>query len=128
MGDAPVDEVTPGGDVAEEARPAHDAAAGGAGPAGNGPTGDGIAGAGPAGDKAGARPLSDRDLAVLALERAGAADPGVKERAIRERLGMSPTRYYQLLNALLDDDRAERHDPVTVHRLRRVRQARRAAR
>ena len=33
---------------------------------------------------------------------------------------MSPTRYYQLLNALLDDPRALAHDPVTVNRLRRV--------
>ncbi|MEV0845147.1 DUF3263 domain-containing protein [Streptomyces sp. NPDC049954] len=72
--------------------------------------------------------LSARDRAVLALERAGLPGPGAKERAVRERLGMSPTRYYQLLNALLDDPRALKHDPVTVNRLRRVRDARRAAR
>ncbi|MFE9248576.1 DUF3263 domain-containing protein [Streptomyces sp. NPDC007088] len=72
--------------------------------------------------------LSARDRAVLALERAGLPGPGAKERAVRERLGMSPTRYYQLLNALLDDPRALEHDPVTVNRLRRVRDARRAAR
>lgn len=72
--------------------------------------------------------LSARDRAVLALERAGLPGPGAKERAVRERLGMSPTRYYQLLNVLLDDPRAEVHDPVTVHRLRRIREERRAAR
>ncbi|WP_374215251.1 DUF3263 domain-containing protein [Streptomyces sp. NEAU-Y11] len=72
--------------------------------------------------------MSERDLAVLALERRGWPGPGAKERAVRERLGISPTRYYQLLNALLDDPRALEHDPVTVNRLRRVRQERRMRR
>ncbi|MGP4110184.1 DUF3263 domain-containing protein [Streptomyces sp. 4N509B] len=69
--------------------------------------------------------LTERERAVLALERRGWPGAGSKERAVRERLGMSPTRYYQLLNALLDDPRALAHDPVTVNRLRRLRQARR---
>ncbi|MDI3388208.1 DUF3263 domain-containing protein [Streptomyces sp. B-S-A8] len=73
-------------------------------------------------------PLSERDRAVLALERQGWASRGAKEREIRERLGISPTRYYQILNALLDDPRALAHDPVTINRLRRVREARRARR
>ncbi|WP_405383433.1 MULTISPECIES: DUF3263 domain-containing protein [Streptomyces] len=77
------------------------------------------------GDAAG---LSERDRAVLAVERRGWPGPGAKERAIREQLGISPTRYYQLLNALLDDPRALAHDPVTVNRLRRVRAARRERR
>jgi hypothetical protein len=72
--------------------------------------------------------LSARDVAVLAVEARGWPGPGAKERAVRERLGMSPTRYYQLLNALLDDPRALAHDPVTVNRLRRVRQSHRDAR
>jgi hypothetical protein len=74
------------------------------------------------------RGLSEQDLAVLALERRGWSGPGAKERAIRERLGISPTRYFQLLNALLDDPRALAHDPVTVGRLRRLRDARRERR
>ncbi|MFH8789962.1 DUF3263 domain-containing protein [Streptomyces roseoverticillatus] len=74
------------------------------------------------------RELSELDLAVLALERRAFSGPGVKERAVRERLGMTPTRYYQLLNALLDDPRALAHDPVTVNRLRRIRDARRERR
>lgn len=65
---------------------------------------------------------------VLALERRSWPSPGAKERAVREELGMAPVRYYQLLNALLDDPRALAHDPVTVNRLRRVRRARRAER
>ncbi|MCS0600462.1 DUF3263 domain-containing protein [Streptomyces sp. LP11] len=69
--------------------------------------------------------LAPRELAVLALERRSFPGPGAKERAIREELNLSPVRYYQLLNALLDDERALRHDPVTVNRLRRVRDDRR---
>ncbi|PSJ24931.1 DUF3263 domain-containing protein [Streptosporangium nondiastaticum] len=74
------------------------------------------------------RELSELDLAVLALERRSFSGPGAKERAVRERLGMTPTRYYQLLGALLDDARALAHDPVTVNRLRRIRDARRERR
>lgn len=72
--------------------------------------------------------LSERDRAVLGIERRTWPGPGAKERAIRERLGISPTRYYQLLNALLDDPEALAHDPVTVNRLRRRRDARRERR
>ncbi|WP_240796676.1 DUF3263 domain-containing protein [Streptomyces sp. RFCAC02] len=72
--------------------------------------------------------MTARERAVLAVERRGWPRPGLKERAIREQLDLTPTRYYQLLNALLDDPRALRHDPVTVNRLRRVRDARRARR
>ncbi|NJP69203.1 DUF3263 domain-containing protein [Streptomyces spiramenti] len=73
--------------------------------------------------------LSAQDTAVLALEsRGGRVRGGAKERVIREQLEMSPTRYYQLLNALLDDPAALRHAPVTVNRLRRVRDERRAQR
>ncbi|WSU46701.1 DUF3263 domain-containing protein [Streptomyces sp. NBC_01089] len=72
--------------------------------------------------------LPERDRAVLALERRSWPGTGAKERAIREQLGISPVRYYQLLNALLDDEAALAHDPVTVNRLRRVRAARRERR
>ncbi|RSS45592.1 DUF3263 domain-containing protein [Streptomyces sp. WAC08241] len=68
--------------------------------------------------------LTEQEQALLAVERRSWPGPGAKERAVRERLGLSPTRYYQLLNALLDDPRALAHDPVTVNRLRRVREER----
>ncbi|MEU3836851.1 DUF3263 domain-containing protein [Streptomyces microflavus] len=74
------------------------------------------------------RELSVRERAVLALERRSWAGPGAKERAIREELGISPVRYFQLLNALIEDERALREDPVTVNRLRRLRAARRERR
>ncbi|GAA5046699.1 hypothetical protein GCM10023336_11520 [Streptomyces similanensis] len=72
--------------------------------------------------------LGRRERDILALERRGFSGPGAKERAVREELGLSPVRYYQLLNALLDDTRALAHDPVTVNRLRRIRESRRSER
>ncbi|ARF74200.1 hypothetical protein B7C62_19620 [Kitasatospora albolonga] len=72
--------------------------------------------------------LSARARAVLALERRPWAGPGAKERAIREELGISPVRYFQLLDALIEDERALREDPVTVNRLRRLKEERRGRR
>ncbi|MFB7381297.1 DUF3263 domain-containing protein [Kitasatospora purpeofusca] len=80
--------------------------------------------AGPAGPAG----LDARDRAVLALEARSWRTAGAKERAVREELGLSSTRYYQLLNGLLDRPEALAHAPVLVNRLRRVRAARRAAR
>ncbi|MFF3561936.1 DUF3263 domain-containing protein [Streptomyces sp. NPDC002574] len=72
--------------------------------------------------------LTDQDRAVLDIAGRAWAGPGAKERAIRERLGISPTRFYQLLNALLDDPEALAHAPVTVNRLRRTRDTHRTTR
>ncbi|MFJ8163529.1 DUF3263 domain-containing protein [Streptomyces sp. NPDC096136] len=72
--------------------------------------------------------LSAAEVAVLAYEGRSWPGPGAKERAIREGLGLSPVRYYQLLNALMDDPRALAHAPGTVNRLRRIREAQRARR
>ncbi|MFF2654512.1 DUF3263 domain-containing protein [Streptomyces sp. NPDC058045] len=74
------------------------------------------------------RPLSSLEEGILAFEGRDWPAPGAKERAIREQLDLAPVRYYQLLNALLDDPRALAHAPVTVNRLRRVRAARRTER
>ncbi|MCX3061608.1 DUF3263 domain-containing protein [Streptomyces beihaiensis] len=72
--------------------------------------------------------LRERELSVLAFEGRNWASPGVKERAIREELDLAPVRYYQVLNALIDDARALAAAPVTVNRLRRVREERRRER
>lgn len=72
--------------------------------------------------------LSERELAVLALEARQWRTAGAKERAIREELDLSATRYYQLLNGLLDREEALAHDPVLVNRLRRIRAAKRSQR
>ncbi len=73
-------------------------------------------------------PLTDRDRAILDFERSWWTVPGPKEVAIRARFALSPTRYYQLLNDVLDDDEAVAYDPLVVRRLRRVRDLRRRAR
>ena len=70
--------------------------------------------------------LSERDMRVLAFERGTWRTPGAKEQAITEVLGISATRYYQLLNELIDSPEALKFDPVLVKRLRTQR-ARRAA-
>lgn len=72
--------------------------------------------------------LSERDQRMLALERQWWKYAGAKEHAIREQFAMSATRYYQLLNALLDRPEALAHDPMLVKRLRRLRSARARAR
>jgi hypothetical protein len=66
--------------------------------------------------------LTEVDRAVLDFERSWWLYPGPKDRAVGEYLGMSATRYYQVLRRLLDDEEAERYDPLTIHRLRRVRE------
>ncbi len=68
--------------------------------------------------------LSDRDVELLEFERQWWKEPGSKEQALRDRFRISPTRYYQLLNALVDREAALRHDAMLVKRLRRARAAR----
>jgi hypothetical protein len=72
--------------------------------------------------------LSDRDQQILAFERQWWKYAGAKEQAVRELFGMSTTRYYQILNALIDRPEALAHDPMLVKRLRRLRTARQRAR
>jgi len=68
--------------------------------------------------------LSPREVAILAFERQWWRYAGAKEHAIREQLGLSPTRYYQLLNRLLEKPEALRADPMLVKRLRKTRSSR----
>ena len=62
--------------------------------------------------------LSERDLRILAFEARGWRSPGAKEQAISDVLGFPATRYYQLLNELIDKPEALAADPVLVKRLR----------
>ena len=57
-------------------------------------------------------------MRVLAFERGTWRNAGAKEQAIAEALGISSTRYYQLLNELIDSPEALKFDPVLVKRLR----------
>jgi hypothetical protein len=68
--------------------------------------------------------LSRREHEILAFERQWWRHAGAKETAIRDRFGLTPTRYYQALNALVDHPAALAVDPVLVRRLRRLRAAR----
>jgi hypothetical protein len=72
--------------------------------------------------------LTEREREILAFERQWWKHAGAKEQAVRELFGMSSTRYYQVLNALLDRPEALAHDPMLVKRLRRLRQSRQRAR
>jgi len=72
--------------------------------------------------------LSERDRAILDFERQWWKYAGAKEHAVREGFGMSSTRYYQVLNALIDRPEALAHDPLLVRRLRRLRATRQRAR
>lgn len=62
--------------------------------------------------------LSERDMRLLAFERRTWRTAGAKEQGIAEVLGITATRYYQLLNQLIDTPEALKFDPVLIKRLR----------
>jgi len=72
--------------------------------------------------------LDERALAILAFEREAWKLAIPKHRAIRERLEISPTRYHQLLNRIIETPEALAIDPMLVRRLRRIQEARRRRR
>ena len=85
-----------------------------ASPAASGP----VAGAG----------LTEREAEILAFERQWWKYAGAKETAVRDLFDMSATRYYQVLNALIDRPEALVADPMLVKRLRRLRATRQRTR
>lgn len=73
--------------------------------------------------------LSDRDRAVLELERHRFRHLGVKETTVLDLFGWPLARYYQVLGRILDDPDAMAYDGQLVARLRRLRErSRRPAR
>ena len=74
------------------------------------------------------RELSDRDREIIAFERQWWKYAGAKEQAIRELFDMNATRYYQVLNALIDNPAALEADPMLIKRLHRLRATRQRAR
>ncbi|GAA1263410.1 DUF3263 domain-containing protein [Saccharothrix xinjiangensis] len=72
--------------------------------------------------------LNDREREILAFERQWWKYAGAKEQAIKELFDMSATRYYQLLNALIEKEEALAADPMLIKRLRRSRSGRQRAR
>ena len=55
--------------------------------------------------------LSERDREILAFERQWWKYAGAKEQAVRDLFEMSSTRYYQVLNGLIDSPAALANDP-----------------
>ena len=72
--------------------------------------------------------LSDQEQQILQFERQWWRYAGAKEQAIRDQFSLNATRYYQILNRLLDDPAAMEFDPLLVKRLRRLRESRQRAR
>ena len=72
--------------------------------------------------------LSDLEIRILDFERSWWRYAGAKESAIKELFDLTPARYYQLLNDLIDRDDALASAPILVKRLRRLREARTTAR
>ncbi|MVU80257.1 DUF3263 domain-containing protein [Nocardia sp. ET3-3] len=84
--------------------------------------------AGTPADEDGAHGLSRRELDILDFERKWWKYAGAKEEAIRELFDLSATRYYQVLNAVVDKPEALAADPMLVKRLRRLRASRQKTR
>lgn len=72
--------------------------------------------------------LARRELEILDFERKWWKYAGAKEEAIRELFSMSATRYYQVLNSVVDKPEALAADPMLVKRLRRLRASRQKSR
>ena len=72
--------------------------------------------------------LTRRELDILDFERKWWKYAGAKEEAIRELFDLSATRYYQVLNAVVDKPEALAADPMLVKRLRRLRASRQKSR
>jgi len=68
--------------------------------------------------------LSGHDEALLDFEGSWWQAEYSKEDEIRLRFGLSTSRYYQQLNALIDQPEALAYAPLLVKRLRRMREQR----
>jgi len=72
--------------------------------------------------------LSELELKLLDFERNWWRHAGSKESAIKKLFNLTPPAYYQMLNNLIDRNDAMLAEPILVKRLRRIRDARTAAR
>jgi hypothetical protein len=69
--------------------------------------------------------LSERDRAVIDVEGTWWLQGASKATVVRSRLGLSLSRYNQLLADLVGTAEAEAYDPLVVRRVRRARDRRR---
>jgi hypothetical protein len=65
--------------------------------------------------------LTAPQRAMLDFERQWWRQGGAKDQAIRDTFGLTPTRYYQALNGVLELPAAMSYDAALVHRLLRLR-------
>jgi hypothetical protein len=65
---------------------------------------------------------------LLDFEQKWGAHTGNKEEAIRSELGVTPARYYQLLDRIIETPEALASHPLLTHRLLRIRDAHRQQR
>jgi hypothetical protein len=72
--------------------------------------------------------LTRRETDILQFERQWWLYAGNKEQAIREMFSLSSTRYYQVLNEVIDNPAALAAEPLLVRRLRRLRASRQKTR
>ncbi|MDA8046664.1 MAG: DUF3263 domain-containing protein [Actinomycetota bacterium] len=72
--------------------------------------------------------LSERERAILDFEGSWWTEPGPKEAAIKARLGLSASRYREILSGLIDSPEAQGAAPLLIRRLRKERDRRRRAR
>jgi hypothetical protein len=72
--------------------------------------------------------LSDLEVRILDFERQWWRYAGAKETGIKEQFNLSAREYYELLNNLIDREDALAASPLLIKRLRRLREARIAAR
>ena len=72
--------------------------------------------------------LSDLEVRILDFERQWWRYAGAKETGIKEQFSLSAREYYEILNNLIDREDALAASPLLIKRLRRLREARIAAR
>ncbi|MBE7195020.1 MAG: DUF3263 domain-containing protein [Gordonia polyisoprenivorans] len=68
--------------------------------------------------------MTDDDRKILQFAGWWWHNADAAESAIRNELGLSPVRFYQRLNRLIDEPAAIECEPQLVNRLRRIRAAR----
>lgn len=68
--------------------------------------------------------LTAIERSILDFEHGWWEDSGVKDQAIWETFNVSPARYSQFLNFIIEKDTALEYAPLLVRRLRRLRDAR----
>lgn len=72
--------------------------------------------------------MTDDERTAIRLAAAHYRYPAVRDQHALEQLGLSATRYWALVNRLIDRPDVEAEMPMETHRLRRLRDQRRGRR